>query len=201
MIQRTLLFLLIFTTCGFAQNDSTLLDSVSLMQAKAYTDLDSALKNPDKVYKLILRKKKYKTFPKEIARFKNLQYLDISKNNIEEIPSEAVNLDKMQYFYCSRCKLKSLPNFINKWNHLKYINVNQNEIENIPESFCELEELQVADLWDNNLSGFPECMAKLKSLRLMDLRGILINQEKQNYIQARLPYTKIYFSPPCKCSW
>ena len=68
-------------------------------------------------------------------------------------------------------------------------------------SFGDLEKLEVADLWSNNLEYFPETMSKLKNLKMMDLRNILIPQKHQDIIQAMLPNTTIYFSPPCNCSW
>ncbi|NBQ47756.1 MAG: hypothetical protein EBU33_04785, partial [Sphingobacteriia bacterium] len=52
-----------------------------------------------------------------------------------------------------------------------------------------------------NLDYFPESLAKLKNLRWMDLRNILIPAQNQENIQSMLPECKIYFSPPCNCSW
>lgn len=195
------LILLLTSYIAFGQSTSILLDSLSLANTPSFTNLDSALKHPDKVYKLILRKKKYKTFPTEIFQFKNLQYLDISKNNIKEIPEQIQELSLLQYFACSQCKLSKIPKSIGKLKHLYYLNLNQNNIDSIPSEIGELSKLQILDLWDNNLSYFPYSLSYLKSLKLMDLRSILLNRDQQNYIQSLLPNTKIYFSPPCSCSW
>ncbi len=178
-----------------------LLDSVSLAHAHTYTDLDSALKQPDKVYKLVLRKKKLKSFPKEIYQFKHLQYLDLSKNTIKELPEDIDTLQFLQYFACSKCNLSKVPKNIGNLKYLYYLNLNQNNIDSLPTELGSLQRLQVLDLWDNNLSYFPETLSKLTQLRKMDLRSILLNEQQQNYIQSLLPETKIYFSPPCKCSW
>lgn len=194
----TVLLLPIF---HYGQQSLELLDSLTLLHTRSFTDLDSALQHPDAVYKLVLKKKRYKSFPKEILQFKNLQYLDISKNNIKEIPNEIANLSLLQYFACSKCNLSKFPKGITQLPHLYYLNLNQNNIDSIPDEIERLSNLQILDLWDNNLSHFPQTMSELKSLRLMDLRSILLNQEQQNYIQSLLPYTKIYFSPACKCSW
>ncbi len=194
-----ILFLL--TTLFSLGQESVLLDSLSLANAKIYTNLDSALKQPDKVYKLILRKKGYRVFPKEILQLINLQYLDISKNNIKEIPEGIQQLQLLQYFACSKCNLTKIPNSIGQLKHLYYLNLNQNNIDSLPSEIGQLSKLQVIDLWDNNLSYFPPSMSDLKSLRIMDVRSILLNQKQQNYIQSLMPKTKIYFSPACKCSW
>ena len=194
-----LLLLLACSLTSFAQTD--LLDSVALANYQEYTDLDEALKDPDNVLKLTLRKKKYKSFPKQIYRFKNLQYLDLSKNSIKELPDSIYLFKNLQYLVVSKTGLEALPNTIGKLKNLRYLNVNQNEIGRLPYSFGELENLEVADLWSNNLDYYPETLKELKNLRIMDLRNILIPQEHQNNIQAMLPNTLIYFSPPCRCTW
>ncbi|MCW3077443.1 MAG: hypothetical protein JWO32_2052 [Bacteroidetes bacterium] len=180
---------------------SQLLDSLSLAACHEYTNLDEALKNPESVVKLSLRKKKYKTFPSKLYVFTNLQYLDLSKNSIDELPDSITVFKSLQYLICSKDGLKRLPNNIGDLKNLKYLNVNQNDIERLPYSFGDLENLEIADLWSNNLEYFPETMKKNTKLKLMDLRNILIPQNHQDIIQAMLPNTKIYFSPPCKCSW
>ena len=53
-------------------------------QYKLYYSLDEALKNPEKVYKLILRDN-LDAFPYEISSFPNLTYLKINVN-IDSFP-------------------------------------------------------------------------------------------------------------------
>lgn len=196
--------LFVVCVCVFeagSSNAQNLLDSLALSNAYTYTNLDSALKHPDNVYKLVLRKKKLKSFPKEIYQFKNLQYLDLSKNNISALPEDIDTLKLLQYLACSKCNISKIPKNIGNLKYLYYLNLNQNDIDSLPETIGNLERLQVLDLWDNNLSYFPETLSNLNQLKKMDVRSILLNEQQQNYIQSLLPETKIYFSPPCKCSW
>lgn len=186
---------------SFLYSQTQLLDSLTLASTKEYNDLDLALKNPDSVIKLSLRKKKYKSFPSQLYAFKNLQYLDISKNSIDELPDSMIVFTNLQVLICNKSGLKKLPDQIGRLKNLKYINVNQNDIERLPYSFGALENLEFADLWSNNLEYFPESMKQMTKLKWMDLRNILIPQNHQDNIQNMLPTTKIYFSPPCKCSW
>ena len=103
-----------------------LLDSLTLDTMTAITDLQVALKKPDAVVKLILRKQKLKTFPNEVLQFKNLQYLDISKNSIKELPDSIDKLSNLQYLACSKTGLERVPKEIGNLTHLKYLNLNQN---------------------------------------------------------------------------
>ena len=78
-IKINFILLLVFCTSKlFSQ--TVLLDSLTLDTMRAYTSLEEALKNPEKVIKLELRRKKLKSFPMEILKFPNLQYLDLTKN-------------------------------------------------------------------------------------------------------------------------
>lgn len=178
-----------------------LLDSLALDSAFTFTTLQEALKNPDAVVKLELRKQKFKIFPKEIYQFKNLQYLDLSKNNIKSIPDSIEVLSNLQYLSFSKNVLIEVSPNIGKLLNLKYLNLNQNDIEVIPVQIGNLEKLEVLDLWSNNFSEYPSSMASLKSLKVLDLRNILINDERQNHIKRMLPKATIYMSPSCTCKW
>jgi Leucine-rich repeat (LRR) protein len=195
-------FIVAFFLCFvFLQSKAQLLDSVTLAHADEITSLDSALMNPDKVIKLVLRKKHLKKFPEEIFQFKNLQYLDLSKNSIKEIPDGIDALSQLQYLACSKTGLEHVSRDIGKLKNLRWINLNQNELVLLPPQFGDMENLEIADLWSNNLSEFPATLEKLKKLKILDLRNILFSDEQHRYIQELLPHTIVYLSPSCKCKW
>lgn len=200
-MKKTIILVLLSWLGNFCQAQTMLLDSITLATYQEYTDLGEALKNPDDVIKLSLRKKKYKGFPSAVYKFKNLQYLDLSKNDIKEMPDSIVTFVNLQYLIMSKTGLEFLPKNIGELKNLKFLNINQNEVSVLPYSFGDLENLEVADLWSNNLEYFPETMSKLKNLKWMDLRNILIPQNHQDAISAMLPDCTIFFSSPCNCSW
>ena len=191
--------LLSFAT-QFVKAQTQLLDSLTLDTLTGHSNLQEALKNPDAVVKLVLRRQHLKSFPKEILRFKNLQYLDISKNSIDELPDSIGILTDLQYFACSKTGLKRLPKEIGKLTNLTYLNLNQNDLETLPHQIGNLDKLEYLDLWSNNFEEYPS-FSGLKSLRVLDLRNILISDEVQTSIQNQLPKTKVYMSPSCKCKW
>jgi len=176
-----------------------LLDSLSLDTAKMYTDLPSALKNPDRVIRLSLRKQKLKTMPVEILQFKNLQYLDLSKNSIKELPPEIGTLKNLQYFSISKNDLEGFEPEIGKLVNLRWLIMNQNEMSLLPPQIGNLTKLEYLDLWSNNLDHFPEELKNLKKLKTLDLRVILIMDSEQSRLVSLLPETQIYFSANCNC--
>jgi len=194
--------LLTVTLClSYSVSHAQLLDSIALANLPQTITLEEANQNPDAVIKLVLRKQKLKEFPKEIFTFKNLQYLDVSKNNFKYLPDSFNMLPNLQVLMVSKCGLEKLPAHIGDLKNLKHINANQNNITRIPYSFGLLEKLEFADLWSNDLEAYPESLKELKKLRWMDLRNILIPLDKQNELKQFLPQAIIEFSPPCKCSW
>ncbi len=195
------LFLTAILCLSYSVSYAQLLDSVTLANLPQTITLEEAKQNPDAVVKLTLRKQKLKEFPKEIFTFKNLQYLDLSKNNFKYIPDSFNMLPNLQVLMVSKCGLEKLPAHIGDLKNLKHINANQNNITRIPYSFGLLEKLEFADLWSNDLEAYPESLKELKKLRWMDLRNILIPLDKQNELKQFLPQAIIEFSPPCKCSW
>ena len=198
---KIFLILLFAFSTQWVRAQIPLLDSLTLDTLTGFTDLQVALKNPDAVTKLVLRKQHLKSFPKEILQFKNLQYLDISKNSIIELPDSIDLLSNLQYFSCSKTGLKRLPKQIGRLSNLLYLNFNQNDLESLPPQIGNLEKLEILDLWSNNFDDYPATLAGLKSLKVMDLRNILISDEVQNNITGMLPKAKIYMSPSCKCKW
>ncbi|HEY0031331.1 MAG TPA: leucine-rich repeat domain-containing protein [Bacteroidia bacterium] len=196
---KTAIILLFFFSFQKMNAQKVLLDSLTLDTLTAFTSLEDALKNPEKVIKLELRKNKLKTFPMEIFKFPNLQYLDLSKNYIKEIPEEIGQLKDLQYFAISKNSVQEFPTQIGELSNLFYLNANQNELSSIPATIGKLTKLKNLDLWSNNIERFPDELKDLKSLLIFDLRVILIPDAQQNAIQAMLPNAKVYFSPYCKC--
>ncbi|HEY1038081.1 MAG TPA: leucine-rich repeat domain-containing protein [Bacteroidia bacterium] len=186
---------------AFISVKAQLLDSLTLDTLTPYTSLVEAMKEPDKVIKLQLRKQRLKTFPKEIFMFKNLQYLDLGKNNIKLIPDSIGVLTNLQYLDVSRNIIEQISGNIGKLTNLFYLNLNNNEFSSLPPQMGNLTKLRTLDLWSNNLDDFPEALKGMKSLQVLDLRVILIPDDKQKYISSLFPQTTIYFSPSCNCKW
>ena len=176
-----------------------LLDSAQLLAAPVYDNLNDALQNPDKVYRLDLSKKKLKVFPMEILKFKNLQELDLGKNKLDSLPEQIGMLTNLQILNVSGNKLTYLPDSIGELKNLKKLVGSRNSLIALPKRIGDCENLEILDLWENDLSTFPEEMSKLKKLKWMDLRVIMIDDNQEERLRQLLPNTKIFFSPNCHC--
>ncbi|MDQ3108636.1 MAG: leucine-rich repeat domain-containing protein [Bacteroidota bacterium] len=186
---------------GISNQPLPLLDSVSLDTMIGFTDLAEAMKHPEKVTKLTLRKMKLKQFPKEIWSFPNLQYLDLSKNQITEFPDTLSQLKNLQVLHLSKNKIEGLPREIGDLQNLVILDINNNELTMLPPQIGKLKKLKYLDLWNNSISIFPEELNGIaETLKVLDLRVILINYDAQDRIRKLLPKTTIYMDAPCHCN-
>ena len=189
----------LFVLSSFFYAKAQLLDSAQIKVAPIFDNLNEALQNPDKVYRLDLSKKKLKAFPMEILKFKNLQELDLSKNKLDSLPEQIGLLSNLQILNVSGNKLIYLPDSIGELKNLKKISGSRNSLLALPKRIGDCENLEILDLWENDLATFPEELSKLKKLRWMDLRVIMIDDNTQERIRQLVPKAKVFFSPSCHC--
>lgn len=177
------------------------LDSAALADEPEYTDMAEALQNPDKVYKLNLRKQKLKEIPKDIFKFKNLQELNVSKNKLESLPENLDSLKYLEVINASDNNIDTIYPSIGNFPKLKKLILNQNIIAHLPSTIGNLTEMYFLDMWGNEITEFPKEIAQLQTtLKVLDLRVINIHDDKQEAISKLLPNTKIFFSLSCNCN-
>ena len=194
-IKLVLVFHFSFFIFHFSFSQITVPDSTFI-----YTNLQEALKEPEKVFYLDLSKKKLQDFPMAVLKFTNLRTLKLYKNRIDSIPDEIsqlknlrelnVGLNDLTKFNVNICQLMNLEKLV----------LNQNEIEEIPVEIKNLKKLTHLDMWDNNLFVIPDEIGELKeTLKVFDLQNIQFNLEEQKRINGLLPKTKVTMPPSCNC--
>lgn len=176
-----------------------LLSQAQLDTLPTYRNLQRALAEPEKVYRLDLSKQKLRVVPEQVRTLRNLNALDLSGNRIKELPAWMGELQSMQEFRASRNKLTEFPAAICKWRGLKRLDLSRNGITGIPKCMGQLKQLVSLDLWDTDLADFPKEIAGMDALRFLDLRSIQFSQREMDEIQELLPRTNIQFSQPCDC--
>lgn len=178
-----------------------MLDSLALSQEPEYTSLTEALKNPEKVYKLNLRKNKLKEIPPDIFKLTNLQELNLSKNKLTKIPKDISKLTKLEVLDVSSNEIDTLYPEIGLLVNIKKLILNQNIIAHLPGTIGNLMKMNFLDMWGNEIQVFPKEISKLSNiLKVVDLRVINIHEEQQEEMIKLLPNTKFFFSLSCNCN-
>lgn len=177
-----------------------LLDSAALSQQIIYTSLEEALKNPDKVYRLNLRKKKLRGIPEDIFKFKNLQELNLNKNKIDSIPDGISKLKNLQLLDLSKNKLKKINPALCELFNLEHLILNRNYIVTLPPEIGKLKNLKYLDMWENMLEDIPGEIEELRdNLLLLDIRIVVMEKEIYEDLVNMLPDTKILYTYDCGC--
>lgn len=97
--------------------------------------------------------------------------LDISFNQLSELPTEISNLQLLQELNCACNKLQSLPDSIASLGWLRTIKANGNSICAIPKDIGGCKTLEVLNLSENALTSVPQEIAGCTSLRTLLLQN------------------------------
>lgn len=198
---------------------------------KTFRSLDEANANPDSVYSLVITMEEYKDYcaqvgnpeyneiPKEVFKFKNLEYLKVSGsnivsipksikklkhlkqlelnwNNISKIPKSISNLENLTVLRLKHNKLVSIPEHLKNLKKLELLDFSNNLLENIPDYFADFECLESVDFSNNRLKSFPA----FKSTKYVNLNSNLIEsipkfQSNNNVLKLNLAHNKLSSLP------
>lgn len=109
--------------------------------------------------------------PREIRYFSNLQFLDLSKMGVTNLPDELGELVSLTSLMCWNNNLNSIPSSFTKLTGLTDINFNNNRFNLIPEPISAITGLNKLCINLNRISVVPDfigCLTNLKQLLLGD---------------------------------
>jgi hypothetical protein len=163
-----------------------------------FTTLEEALAKPDSVYRLRLNVKN--EIPAEVfTAFPNLHELNLSRNRLKALPKEIGLLKNVKRFVADRNKIVTLPPEIGDMEALQELVLNRNELTSLPKEIGKLQNLYLLDLWSNNLDDLPESMSKMTNLKEVDLRVIVMSDDRKKELREMLPNVKIHLDKGCNC--
>ncbi|MFT6211621.1 MAG: Leucine-rich repeat (LRR) protein [Bacteroidia bacterium] len=165
-----------------------------------YRSLEEALAAPrDSVYSLKLKDRLREVPPEVFTAFPNLQWLDLSKNRLTEIPANLGLLKNLKKLILFKNKIESLPPEIGLLEDLRELIINQNELQTLPEEIGNLKKLRYIDMWSNNITHLPKSMVEMYALEEVDLRVIVMTENEQEDIKLMLPNTTVEMDNHCNC--
>ncbi|RXG52318.1 Leucine-rich repeat protein 1 [Armadillidium vulgare] len=115
-----------------------------------------------------------KTLPLELGNLSNLSVLIVKGNQIEEIPEQLFNgkfKDSLVNLDLSNNNISELPFSIGKLKKLKILNLSRNKLVQLPYSFGRLRKLQELRVAKNEISYFPLTMLHMK-LKFLDFNCV-----------------------------
>lgn len=159
-----------------------------------YENLYIAGKSPLKVTKLKLVDQQMNYLHSKIKTFKNLEHLDLGKNQLLQFRKEITQLSKLKTINLEYSNIKTLPKSMKNLSQLQKLNLAWNSLVQFPETITDLEQLTHLDLTANALTSIPEFIQKLnKTLKVLNLSYNPISQTNLKQVQQWLPNTKIIY--------
>jgi Leucine-rich repeat (LRR) protein len=153
----------------------------------------------DTVFGLDLSKQKLDELPEEICRFKALKYLNVSRNNLNELPGFLDSLTQLESLDAGKNKFTVFPTAVCRMHQLSTLVLNRNDFSSIPDCIRYAEKLVFIDLWDTPVYTFPDGLSQLSELRKIDLQGVKYGPTFQDQLKSKLPGVEILMDLPCDC--
>lgn len=160
------LFVLVFSSHLFAA------------EPHVYKSIREALREPERVVHLELRKDDLTEIPGEIWQFTNLEILDLGKNDIQSVPDSIQKLTHLRVLILEKNELSHFPNALLNLPNLEELYLSGNDIRHLPENIDTLQKLTILDMWSTRLEDLPEGIKRLPNLRRLDLRQSYMSQQQ-----------------------
>jgi len=112
--------------------------------------------------------------PKQVFELRQLKSLSIYNNQISEIPAAIQNLTDLEFLDLSSNQILSLPDELFKLKQLKYLDFTSNQIYEIPAAIQNLSDLEFLDLSINSVDRLPDEIGQLRNLHSLKMRSIRI---------------------------
>lgn len=121
-----------------------------------------------------------------------LRVLDISNNQISEI-TDIHLLKNALSLNLSYNQIKEIPVTINQLKRLKVLDLSNNRIEILPKTFIGLTKLEELNMENNELDALPKYLYRLRKLKSMNLAGNNLSEEEKDRIRKELPLVQVIF--------
>ena len=165
-----------------------------------YTLSELATATVDSVFAIDLKKMNLTELPDDIFKFKNIMYLDLSKNKLTQT-NGLEHFKQLRYLNLEKNKFEYFPFPICQLTELETLILNRNNISVIPVCIEYCQNLKYLDLWGTTVSGLPIEMVHIKTLEKIDLSAVQINKQGQERLREMFPKVKLVLDSPCNCAY
>ena len=154
--------------------DQSLRNEICLILNKKETDTIST-DEAEEIKSLMVNARGIKNI-KGIEIFKNLIMLDISENEIQEIPKELEQLKSLRILLINDNQISDLGSGILSLVNLEVLTASNNKINKLTSDIGKLVNLEQLQLQNNLIGNIPREISGLKSLELLVLEGNQIEE-------------------------
>ncbi len=118
---------------------------------------------------LCVKGRKLAQVPDAVTKMTDVEILDLSDNELTELPEELKNLNQLTTLLLSGNKLEEIPGNVCRLKTLTTLDVTYNVIKSVPETISNLNQLTTLNLSFNELEEMPKALCQLKKLTALDI--------------------------------
>lgn len=134
----------------------------------------------------------YLTEVPELSKSNHLKELEVSCNQIEEIPQNLKNLNSL---LINDNKITKIPTNLSTFNKLEVLELNDNLISEIPQEIGDCQTIKILKLGNNKITKVPKSFKNLKNkLELFSLWGNPLKLEDDDGNYGTISLQKIFGS-------
>ncbi len=130
---------------------------------------------------------RYKDIDDALNNINTACILDLSDQNLSELPKNIVKLKKLNQIVLNDNYFKTFPTVLLSISSLIEIDLVNNQISSLPTDINKLTNLQNLDMTNNELTSIPNTIGKLNNMYYLKLKGNNINPSEQSKIKALFP--------------
>ncbi|NTW22433.1 leucine-rich repeat domain-containing protein [Candidatus Falkowbacteria bacterium] len=131
--------------------------------------------------------------PSEMGKWKGLESLDASNNQMTGIPAEIGQLRNLKVIDYGKNQIDTMPNEIAELANLERLSLAGNLYREVPQTLLQLPKLGTLDLSGNRIAKLPENLLGWKNLRVLNLTGNPLASSEIERARGALPNTEINF--------
>lgn len=158
-----------------------------------YKDLDTAIKEFDRVISLDIGDQGVPRLPNDFVKLKYVISTNLMGNQIDTFPVVLSTLSQLEEISLSTNKLVYVGSEIGKLSNLRILIMNNNQLDSLPKEIGQLQNLLYLEIGNNHLTALPEEIKKLTNLQELHIERNNLSEREKQRIKRLLPNCIIHF--------
>ncbi len=146
-----------------------MLSEAELQALPEFDDLEAALQQPEKVFRLQLYRYPEASHLERVKELVNLKSLSVTLTDVHALLPHLNRLVHLQKIYFQACQIREFPETLLELPRLHSLALGNNQIKELPQDFGRMTSLEYLNLSQNELTGLPDSFGQLRQLKTVVL--------------------------------
>ncbi|MBK9283373.1 MAG: leucine-rich repeat domain-containing protein [Sphingobacteriaceae bacterium] len=131
--------------------------------------------------------------PETLKYMKNLQELTIENCIMDSFPKQIFKIPNLNFLYLSNTNTHNITKHFERLQNLELLIIENNPLQTIPFDIYKAKKIRFISLRNNKITKLPDSISQLKELHFLDLSGNPLEKDELEKLKALLPGCEIKF--------